>query len=255
MTGGVGQGERRVGELEVIGAGFGRTGTLSLRAALDELGYGPVCHGVDIAFRPTHVLGWRKYYRTGQADWRKMYKRFRSAIDYPVCCAWKELAAEYPDAKIILTTRDPDRWWESTNETIYPGPREVVPDWSIKAFPLVAAYVEFVEGIVWEGLFDGRFSDKEHAIKVFERHIEDVKATADPDRLLVYNVAEGWGPLCEFLNVPVPSSPFPHVNDKAELQRWNKLVATLYRLIPPVTLVAGGYGAYRFVRARRARRA
>ena len=96
MTGGVGQGERRVGELEVIGAGFGRTGTLSLRAALVELGYGPVCHGVDIAFRPTHVLGWRKYHRTGQADWRKMYKRFRSAIDYPVFVNGENYAGRSP---------------------------------------------------------------------------------------------------------------------------------------------------------------
>jgi hypothetical protein len=244
-----------VGELKVIGAGFGRTGTSSLKRALEIVGYGPVSHGVDIIFRPNHVLAWQGYYRTGTANWDRIYKRFRSAIDFPVPCAWQDLAAHYPDAKIILTVRDPEKWYRSTADTIYPGPREVLPEWTLVWFPLCRAYTEFVEGLVWDGLFDGRFTDKDHAIKVFEQHIEDVKATADPDRLLVYDVAEGWGPLCEFLGVPVPNEPFPHVNDTAEMQRWNRIVGTGYRAIPPVTAALTALGAYAWVRHRRRRRA
>jgi hypothetical protein len=237
--------------LKVIGAGFGRTGTLSLKAALDELGFGPVCHGQDIIYRPTHVVGWRDYYRKGTADWQRMYRRFGSAIDFPVSCAWKELAAEFPDAKIILTVRDPERWWKSTSETIYPSPRALIPKYAVAIYPLTKWYLEWVEGLVWDGLFEGRFEDREFAIKVFERHIADVKATADPDRLLVYNVAEGWGPLCEFLGVPQPNHPFPKVNDTAQMKRWNRMVALTYHTLPPLSAAAIAYGGYRLVRALR----
>jgi hypothetical protein len=241
--------------LKVIGAGFGRTGTASLKKALEDLGFGPVSHGVDIIFRPHQVLAWQGYHRTGTADWDRVYKRFRSAIDFPVPCAWQDLAAHYPDAKIILTVRDAEKWYRSTSETIFPGPRTVTPDWAMVWFPLTRAYVEFVEGLVWDGLFDGRFADKDHAIKVFEQHIEEVKATADPDRLLVYDVAQGWGPLCEFLGVPEPDAPFPHINDTAQMQRWNRMVALTYQAVPPVTAALTALGAFGWIRRRRHKRA
>jgi hypothetical protein len=223
--------------LKVIGAGFGRTGTLSLRQALDELGFGRTYHGEDLLWRPTQIRMWQQVSRGKPREWDRMFRGFASVVDYPACFLWQELADYYPDAKIILTVRDPEAWWRSTMDTIYPA-RTMVPAYMKRVIPTTRWYVEYSEKIVWDGAFDGRFEDKEHAIKVFEQHVADVKATADPDRLLVYNVAEGWGPLCAFLGVPVPDHPFPRSNDSNTMRLAIKLARIGYRVIPP-TLAAG----------------
>jgi hypothetical protein len=241
-----------MGELKVIGAGFGRTGTLSLKTALEQLGFGPVYHGEDIHFRPVQAFAWRKYYRTGTTNWDRIFTDRRSALDYPVCCAWRDLAEHYPNAKIILTVRDPQKWWTSTNETIYPA-QDVLPAWWRRYEPMARAYVEFFDGLVWDGLFDGRFADREHAVKVFEQHVADVKATADPDRLLVFDVAEGWGPLCEFLGVAEPSHPFPHLNDTQKMKRLVTMMRVSSRVGPPLALAGAALGVARWRSFRRAR--
>lgn len=235
-------------DLKVIGAGFGRTGTLSLKKALEDLGFGRVYHGEDIILRPHHYYYWRRVHRTGRGDWDKIFKGFSSALDYPVCSLWQTLAEYYPNAKIILTVRDPERWWASTANTIYPA-RDVLPAWWKATIPTTRAYHQFTEGLLWDGIFDGRFLDKDHAIGVFNRHIEEVKAKADPDRLLVFRVAEGWEPLCGFLGVPVPDRPFPHVNDTERMKRWLTVTRIGTRVGPPLTAAATAWGIARLLRS------
>lgn len=218
--------------LAVIGAGFGRTGTLSLKRALDELGFGPTYHMEEVVKRPAHVAAWLRYGRTGEADWDALFDGWGSAVDFPVSCAWDELAAHYPDAKVVLTVRDPEAWWTSTASTIHRF-REVFPAWLLRTVPVARNWLEMTERLVWSGLFDGRFEDRDHAIAVFERHVDDVRETCPPERLLVFDVADGWVPLCRFLGVPVPTQPFPRLNDAARMRRritalrWGTRVAPL----------------------------
>jgi len=235
-----------MGELKVIGAGFGRTGTLSLKRALEELGFGRVYHGENLLRNPVHYYRWRQVYRTGRTDWDRLFRRYNAAIDYPTCCVWKDLAAHYPEAKIILTVRDPQKWWKSTADTLYKA-RRMTPTWWQVGIPTGRAFVEVNEGFIWDGLFDGRFTDRDHAMKVFEAHRADVEATADPDRLLVYNVTEGWGPLCEFLGVPEPSHPFPHVNDSAKYQRVVRIASVVTRVVPPVAAGVVALAIWRWI--------
>ncbi len=204
--------------MEVIGAGFGRTGTLSLKRALEDLGFGPAYHMQEAMRRPSHVRRWLGYADTGNADWDALFAKFRSGVDYPVCCVWEELAAHYPEAKVVLTVRDPNKWWESTSSTIY-GFRSAFSPWFQRAVPAAGRFVEMVERFVWEGVFEGRFTDRDHAIEIFTRHVDHVRSTCPPERLLVFNVADGWDPLCAFLDVPVPDQPFPHLNDTRTTRR------------------------------------
>lgn len=204
--------------LQVVGAGFGRTGTLSLKRALDELGFGPTYHMEEVVRRPSHIASWLRYARTGEANWDEIFSGFGSGVDFPVSCVWEGLAAYYPDAKIVLSIRDPQAWWTSTETTIYPT-RTMFPRWLMRLAPVTGRWVEMVDRLVWDGIFDGRFADRDHAVAVFERHLANVEATCPRDRLLVFDVAEGWEPLCSFLDVPIPDRPFPRLNDARTLQR------------------------------------
>jgi hypothetical protein len=219
--------------LKVIGAGFGRTGTLSLRQALDDLGFGPTYHGEDILWRPTQIRAWQQAAHGKPVDFDRMFRKFGSAVDYPVCNFWKELAAHYPEAKIVLSVRDPEGWYRSTRDTIYAA-RTMAPKYMRRLIPTTRWYVDWTDTVMWDGIFEGRFDDKDFAIKVFEQHIETVKAEADPDRLLVFNVAEGWEPLCGFLGVPVPDHPFPRLNDTDRMKRAITSYKIGSRVIPPV---------------------
>lgn len=217
--------------LHVIGAGFGRTGTLSLKRALDELGFGPTYHMDEVVRRPSHVASWLRYARTGEVDWDGIFSGFGSGVDFPVSCVWKELAAHYPDAKIVLTVRDPRAWWTSTRTTIYPT-RTMFPRWLQRLVPLTARWLEMVDRLVWDGIFEGRFTDRDHAIRVFERHVADVEATCPPERLLVFDVAAGWEPLCAFLDVPVPDRPFPRLNEARTMRRRFSAIRYGTRMVP-----------------------
>ena len=154
----------------------------------------------------------------------------------------------YPDAKVLLSVRDPERWYESTRTTIYELSRVNAASRTARvAFGLVSlfAFGGFArtgagEEIIWNGTFDGRFEDKTRAIEILERHNEEVKRRVPPDRLLVYEVREGWGPLCEFLGVPEPDEPFPHLNDAAEMRRGIRMLRALSIAVPTfLGLLAG----------------
>jgi len=226
-----------VGELLVVGTGFGRTGTLSLKRALDRLGFGPTYHMQEALRRPSHLRAWCEYARTGAMDWDALLGRFRSTVDYPTCLAWRELADRNPEAKVIHTVRDAEAWWESTATTIYQG-RTVLPHWFRGLYRPAGDYGEINERLLWQGLFGGRFEDRDHAIAVYRRHTAEVVTGLDPERLLVFEVSQGWEPLCRFLGVPVPDEPFPHVNDAAWMRRRILAVRYATRALPVAAVAA-----------------
>ncbi len=148
----------------------------------------------------------------------------------------------HPDAKVLLSVRNPDRWYESVRNTIYelsvviPRSRlaRVVLAFVGLFAPGMSASGRMSEDIIWQGTFDGRFEDKPYAIGVFERHNEEVKRRVPPEKLLVYEVKEGWVPLCEFLGVEAPDKPFPRLNDTAEMRRRIRAIRALSLALPAV---------------------
>ncbi len=201
--------------MKVVGAGFGRTGTLSLKNALEKIGCGPCYHMLEVFPRPDHVAMWHKLAFSQQMDWDLVFRDFRATVDWPAARWWREIAAHFPDAKVLLSVRDPEAWYKSMTDTIYQPMKWPVPG---DVPEMVRLQNEMVRKAILADTFDNRFEDKAHAIGVFNRHIQEVRDTIDPARLLVFDVREGWEPLCRFLEVPVPTDPFPRVNDTASTQ-------------------------------------
>lgn len=209
--------------MKVIGAGFGRTGTVSIKAALEELGFGPCYHMTELLNRPDHVHLWDAAVRGEPIDWDEIFGDYQSTLDWPGCGFYKELMEVYPEAKVILTVRDPESWYESARRNNYElyntAARSMVVNLSRPFAPIVGQSFRMIDNLVWKGAFGGKFEDRQHAMRVFERHIEEVKEYVPEDRLLVYHAGEGWEPLCEFLGVEAPDEPFPHLNDTESFQR------------------------------------
>jgi hypothetical protein len=200
--------------MKVIGAGLGRTGTLSLKVALERLGFGPCYHMLEVMEHPQHVPLWVAAARGDAVDWEELFAGYQATTDWPACAFWRSLVAAYPAAPVLLTVRDPGRWYDSVRDTIHAISHRELP--SPEGLPAaMAQFREMVETVVWQGTFGGRFEDRDHAIEVFRRHTEEVRRALPPKRLLVYEVGQGWEPLCAFLDVPVPDEPFPHLNDTA----------------------------------------
>ncbi len=216
--------------MQVIGSGFGRTGTLSTKHALELLGFGPCHHMEEVVRRPSQGRGWLRIANGGKPDWKTLLADYESCVDFPASVVWKDLLETFPDAKVLHTVRDPDRWYDSTASTIYRS-SEYIGGW-IRAITPAGFPIKVAESMVWEGLFDGRFEDRDHAIAVYEAWTQDVIDSVPADRLLVFEVAQGWEPLCEFLEVPIPDKPFPNVNDKAALLRRFKIAQWAGRIIP-----------------------
>ena len=178
--------------MKLIGAGFGRTGTTSLKAALEELGFGPCYHMTEVFAHPEHADFWTSAWRGKPVDWEGFLGGYEAAVDWPACTFYEELMEEYPDAKVLLSVRDPERWYESTRNTIYELSMLVDRSpISRTIFALISFFVfggfasnrsDLVGEIVWRGTFDGRFEDRQHAIEVFERHNEEVKRRVPPER-------------------------------------------------------------------------
>ena len=195
---------------EVVGTGFGRTGTLSLKLALERLGFGPCHHMIELFENPEQIPLWARAAQDGTADWDAVYRGYRSTVDWPGARFWREITGHFPHARVILTVRDPERWYESAAESIYRGASASVPETD----PVIRQMRQVVRQVVWDGEFGGRFSDAEHAIKIFNEHNKAVRQEIPADRLLVLEISQGWEPLCDFLGVPVPDEPFPHSNDR-----------------------------------------
>jgi hypothetical protein len=190
--------------MKVIGAGFGRTGTMSLKVALEELGFGPCYHMIEVFEHPGHVPLWEAATRGEPIDWQQIFGEYQAAVDWPTAAFYDRLMKVYPDAKVLLSIRDPQEWYESTKHTIYTTIDVLAP----------TPMLRMVTKLVWEQTFGGNFEDRRYAIEVFKRHNEEVKERVPPERLLVYEVKEGWKPLCAFLGVGKPKEkPFPRLND------------------------------------------
>src|ERR671916_717534 len=152
--------------IEVIGAGFGRTGTMSLKVALEELGFGPCYHMIELFGHPEHVPIWEAASQGKSVDWEELFSGYRATTDWPACTFYKKLMDRYPDAKVILTVRDPDRWYDSTRNTIYARSMSF-HRWTT---PPIRRIVSMIFEVIWTGTFGGRFEDRDHAIGVFKRH-------------------------------------------------------------------------------------
>lgn len=190
--------------LKVIGSGFGRTGTASLKLALEQLGLGPCYHMVEV-FRSAEAPGLWLEAAEGRPDWPRIFDGFQSAVDWPTASFYRELAAVYPDAKVIHTERDPEEWFESASATIFR---------TIDGMP-ESQWLEMVRKVIGS-LFDQRMLDRDKATEVFRAHNAEVRRAVPPERLLVYRLSEGWGPLCAFLGLAEPSGPMPRVNTREE---------------------------------------
>jgi len=212
--------------LRVIGAGFGRTGTSSLQAALERLGFAPCDHMGEVFKHPARAALWEEAVaaraRGAAFDWERLYAGYQATTDWPGAFFWRDLADAYPEAKVILSVRNPEGWYESMNRTIWAIRRD--PDVGRRVAASLGVHGDLawmpslVDNIVFEGTFRGRFADKSAAMRVFEEHAAAVQATIPPERLLVFEAADGWEPLCRFLGAPMPAKPFPHVNDAASVE-------------------------------------
>ena len=203
--------------LKIIGAGVGRTGTYSLRSALNELGLGPTHHMEEVIHHmPVQLSLWQAALN-GNQDWAAIYKSYQSAVDWPTAGFHREIAKAYPDAKFILTVRSPESWAESFSAIIY-----TLLEGRDKAPPKMHPWIDWGTGVIAKTGFP-RGLDKTALAKAFVEHNEAVKELIPAKNLLVYEVKQGWEPLCKFLGVPVPTSEFPKTNGRAEF--WELIKA------------------------------
>jgi len=193
--------------LQVIGAGFGRTGTDSMREALNMLGLGPCHHMLEVNASDEQKRLWRALVQGAPIPWEQIFAGYRSCIDWPSAYYWRELIEVYPDAKVILTYRTPESWWTSFEQTILRGIQMSTDPESLGI------------ALVRDKVFGGRPEDRERSMAIYEENVNTVKATVPPERLLVHNLGDGWEPLCKHLGVPVPAEPFPSRNNAAEFQQ------------------------------------
>ncbi|MGF1470885.1 MAG: sulfotransferase family protein [Rubrobacteraceae bacterium] len=201
----------------MIGAGFGRTGTSSIKAALEHLGFGPCYHMTEMSRNPEHGKAWSAASRGEPVDWEEVLKNYKATVDWPWCTYYKQLMLAFPRAKVLLSVRDPEEWYESTFRTIYSSYK--IGRYAKHGPPPASGPID-EESLIWGEHFSGWFANREHAISVFEEHNKEVVRHVPPERLLVYEVTEGWPPLCEFLGVEEPTDrPFPRLNGYAAW--WN----------------------------------
>jgi len=186
--------------LRVIGAGVGRTGTLSLKVALERLLGGPCYHMVEVFAHPDHVAAWHGAALGRMPDWRRVLEGYRAAVDWPASAFWPELMEAFPDALVLLSVRDPESWWRSANGTIFPSIERAGGDWRAMVEDMMA------------NRFTPALEDRDACIAAFERHNADVRRRVPAGRLLEWRASDGWAPLCAALGVSVPAEPFPRVN-------------------------------------------
>lgn len=236
--------------LKVIGAGFGRTGTLSMKAALEQLGYNKCHHMIEVLMTndSTQLDYWDAVGQGERPGWDKIFEGYQASVDFPSSVYWKELAEAYPEAKVVLTVRDFESWYKSATGTIYAVGKKQ-PAWT-RLIPKPRKIDRMTKNVIWTGKFDGKFEDKAHAEHVWNAHIEEVKATLPPERLLVFEVKQGWGPLCAFLDKPVPDGPFSRVNDADQFHQMIKGMTRLSYVpwIAGAALAAAALGLYMLFR-------
>jgi len=243
--------------LKVIGAGYGRTGTMSTFAALNQLGF-PCYHMIEVILNKAnkgHLDFWRQAAHEPPGKplaWQDIFANYSAAVDNPACCVWRELMDAYPNAKVLLTLhpKGPEAWYESTIDTIYFTENR----WQFKVLeiftPFGRKFGDMSRRLIWQRMLKGTMPDKARAVAQYRQHIEDVKKAVPPEKLLVFSVDQGWGPLCKFLGVAVPNTPFPNVNDRVEIKKTIAgITKGAYVILGGLALVAAVvvYGVAKFL--------
>ena len=219
--------------IKVIGTGLGRTGTKSLKVALEHLLAGKCFHMTELLANPKRLPYLKKGHKKDIYEWDKLFEGYIATVDYPTSLFYKELLEQYPNAKFIHTQRDPEGWYASVRETIYRGKPKNAKDiirllWNMSRSAdtrSVAPVFQFSDQLIWNGQFQGKFEDKATAIKIYQDHLAQVQATIPKEQLLIFKVQDGWNPLCDFLDKPIPKIPFPNThNREAFNQKMDKLL-------------------------------
>lgn len=194
--------------LKVIGAGLGRTGTESLKQALERLLDAPCYHMTEVFENLDHIPLWQQAVRGNEPDWHAMFTNYQGAVDWPAASFWPELSAAFPEALVVLSVRDPEEWYDSASRTIFidhnPAPET---DWQDMWLEVAATR------------FTVKFNNRQACIDAFNRHYDAVRKALPSERLLEWTVKDGWEPLCAALDLPLPDEPFPHSNRKEDFQK------------------------------------
>ena len=197
--------------LQIIGSGFGRTGTMSTKIALEHLGFGPCHHMTEVMANPDQPPHWDALAEGREVDWAEVFAGYSSQVDFPGAAVWHQLSIAFPDAKVIHTERPEEEWWASYSKTIgkFFALRETMP-----LPPPIAAIFETMDKLLIKDVFGGL--DRESSIKAYRRNNAKVREVIPADRLLVFTPADGWEPLCRFLGVATPAGDFPRSNARDE---------------------------------------
>jgi Sulfotransferase domain len=200
--------------LSLIGAGFGRTGTDSLKTALEMLGIGKCYHMHEVIPYSERIADWRAVANGKRPDWDHIFRGFGATVDWPAAFYWRELSEHYPEAKVLLSVRDADLWYASIEKTIFSSLR--------KSTDMNSLGIRLIR----DQVFGGNIEDRDHVIATYEKNTADIQAAIPAERLLIYRTGEGWGPICRFLNIPEPCEDYPHKNQAgdfhAKLDALNK---------------------------------
>lgn len=208
--------------IKIIGAGFPRTGTTTLKGALEILGYDKTYHFKDLIADPERLKYWEDLEKKGQTDFEVLFDGFVATVDFPGYPYYKILLKKYPDAKVILTKRKFEDWYKSTQKTIWKAGPQTVPAKLVLLVKMLFnrrlrntfRCIKFMRATYLNKQFGGNFISRENAEKVFLNHLAEVAEYVPKEQLLIYDVSEGWEPLCRFLGLDIPAEPFPHLNKK-----------------------------------------
>jgi hypothetical protein len=217
--------------IQVIGAGFARTGTLSLKMALEHLGFGP-CHHLSDHFDDAVMLDrWTAALNRENTEFDQLLAGYQAVVDFPGCLLWRELLGTYPEAKVVLTVRNPTLWYESARRTVL-NPEFVRQAWLANQGTdeeLGEARGRLSMALAYRGFPHGLGMDE--TIRIFEAHNRAVQNEVPPQSLLHFEVTQGWAPLCAFLGVDEPDCPFPCLNDTST---YRKRFARQLRGVAPI---------------------
>jgi len=195
-------------DLKVVGAGVGRTGTHSLKLALEQLLGGPCHHMLEILGDPAQVPSWIDAIDGKPTDW-SVLDRYVALVDWPGASFWPELSAANPDALVLLSVRDSEEWYKSASNTIFLAFDHLPPE--------IAPWMNSVRKLLHDR-FSDRFDDPQAMIAAYERHNDGVREAIPSDRLLEWTPSDGWAPICDRLGLAVPDEPFPVTNTTDEFR-------------------------------------
>jgi sulfotransferase family protein len=201
--------------LRVVGAGLGRTGTNSLKLALEQLLGGPCYHMLEVIAHPDHAAEWERAAEGDPPDWARLLDGYVATVDWPAAAFYEELMAVYPDAIVLLSTRqDAEAWWRSADATIFQAIGRVRDD---------PGPVERMIFSMLDRQFTPEWGQHDASVAAYLRHNEQVRARVPASRLVEWTTGDGWRPLCRALGVPEPDAPFPHVNTTSDFRAMTGL--------------------------------